>query len=362
MAAPSRAQLEFHARDDEAVEIVALESAGAVAEPAVAHWSSCTTLERVAIHGLDTGDGAGHFLSVGADVLHRRAADLTRNSRQALEPCAVSRDRRGDERDPTARRPRRGTRVSIRVRVGSHAANVHVDHETVESLVGEDDVAAAAEDVHRQTRARAPTSAPRRAAPASRNLTERSALPHRRRACSSSDRRTTSLRSVVMRVMLCVRRVRSSGPLAGDERGRRLLARAHANSIESPGASCPAIGRSAAITDAILGYPPAVWRSAISRIGSPAAGTWIAPNASGSEMGSGPGVTHQRRSFEPISHAIRSRRHAEAHRRERARRLGWKRVGLRARQQAQPARPLAGRIMPLARRGREDRATAGIGS
>src|SRR3954468_18263263 len=61
-------------------------------------------------------------------------------------------------------------------------------------------------------------------------------------------------------------------------------ARVHSvNSIQSPGANCPAVGKSAVITVAIFGYPPVVWRSAISRIGWPDAGTCTEPSGVASE-------------------------------------------------------------------------------
>src|SRR5262249_44976277 len=60
------------------------------------------------------------------------------------------------------------------------------------------------------------------------------------------------------------------------------------NEIVSPGPSWPTTGMSAAITVAIFGYPPAVCRSAISRIGSPDAGTWRTPSGVASEMMSAP--------------------------------------------------------------------------
>src|SRR5262249_11439171 len=61
-----------------------------------------------------------------------------------------------------------------------------------------------------------------------------------------------------------------------------------ANEIVSPGPSWPATGMSAAITVAIFGYPPAVCRSAISRIGSPDAGTWGTPGGGASGMMAAP--------------------------------------------------------------------------
>src|SRR3954465_1451741 len=61
-------------------------------------------------------------------------------------------------------------------------------------------------------------------------------------------------------------------------------ARVHsANSIQSPGANCPAIGRSAVMTVPIFGYPPVVWRSALSKIGCPGPGTSHNPTGGGPE-------------------------------------------------------------------------------
>ncbi len=74
--------------------------------------------------------------------------------------------------------------------------------------------------------------------------------------------------------------------LARDQRGDRFLPRAPCELDESPGASWPASGRSAEMTWPIFGYPPAVCRSAINRIGSPAAGHLNRAHATGSEISS----------------------------------------------------------------------------
>ena len=245
MAGAVTRQLEFHLRDDEAVEIAPLETAGAIAEFAVG-VRELHELERLAIHRFDAGDGARDVLSVGADVLHWRAADLTRNPRQAFEPRAFGGNRRGDERIPRLARTR-AEAGSILARVGTHAAKIHVNDETVETLVREDDVAAAAEDVHGHFRVACPLQH-------IMQLTGVCNVRKRPRFPTDGERAPIRQAHAVIDVHAsCWSETRRSDRSRAMSAAAASWREAQENSMRSPGASCPAIGRSAAITDAILG-------------------------------------------------------------------------------------------------------------
>ena len=91
-------------------------------------------------------DGLGDFLAVGADVLDRGGAGQAGDAGQALQAGQALGERTGDHGVPFFAR-RDGDQPGFAAPV--EAAGRHLDHGAVETLVGYDQVAAAAEDQHR---------------------------------------------------------------------------------------------------------------------------------------------------------------------------------------------------------------------
>ena len=239
-----RRQHVTHPGHDEAMLVP--EAAGAVAEPALVRGED-RGRERVAVDHADVGNRGRDLLPVGADVLDRRAADQTGNAGQALEAGAVGRHclrHEGVPRLPGAG----GEYVAVRLAFHVYAADVHVDDQTGEPLVGNHHVAAAAQHVHRLPALPRPPQcldevllAAGMAEPARRAADSQGAPVgerdiglngHARDACSTS---RSSGRSRAMRAAAASWREQNE------------------NSMTSPGASWPARGRSALMTHAIFG-------------------------------------------------------------------------------------------------------------
>ena len=87
------------AQDDETPAFGGIEDAGAIRKCAgfAAEFAHLPVLEVEYFDGLDR---LRDFLSVGAHVLHRCAADTAWNAAQALDPGAPGSDRMGDEAIP----------------------------------------------------------------------------------------------------------------------------------------------------------------------------------------------------------------------------------------------------------------------
>ena len=83
-----RSECVSDAENDEPSALGRIEDACAVGE-AAGFVAKFANLAVFSVEDLDRLDGLRNFLPVGADVLHRRAADAARNAAQALDARAV---------------------------------------------------------------------------------------------------------------------------------------------------------------------------------------------------------------------------------------------------------------------------------
>jgi hypothetical protein len=136
-------QVERHAQHDEPVGPA--EPAGPVAEtaPLIRHLADIPGHPVVDPH---QGDGLGDLLAVGADVLDRGGAGQPGDAGQALKAGQPLGHAPGHHRVPVLA-GRHGEHA--RPAVPADAARGDLDHGAVEPLVGDHQVAAAAEDQHR---------------------------------------------------------------------------------------------------------------------------------------------------------------------------------------------------------------------
>ena len=124
-----------------------------------------------------------HFLAVRADVLDRRSADGSRNSREALEASQTARH------TPRHHRPRLpGPGGDERRRPSSRCASPNVDlhDQPVEAVIGDHQIAAAAE--HEQRRSVSPLPVMRAFDIVDRSGRATTIAPPRRRRASSAPR------------------------------------------------------------------------------------------------------------------------------------------------------------------------------
>ena len=138
-AVGARAKLERNAQDDPAARAL-FEHAVSIRETA------CVARQRDHVRALSiphahVKERLFHFLSVRADVLHRRRADQTGNARHALGSRKSATDHPRDEVVP--RLARRDVDLAV---VDHDAARGDAYDGAVETFIREDDVAAAAED------------------------------------------------------------------------------------------------------------------------------------------------------------------------------------------------------------------------
>ena len=106
-------------------------------------------MERRAIETLDAHERVGDFLAVRADVLDGRAADGARDARQALDTGPAALDGPLHERVPIDSGA--GGHFWVRAVPKLDPADGDTRDETGEPRVGEHDIAAAAQHVHRET-------------------------------------------------------------------------------------------------------------------------------------------------------------------------------------------------------------------
>src|SRR5262249_47421620 len=87
------------AQDDEAAAEVRVEDAAAIAEFAgvVAQVADAAIFEVEHLHGVD---GLGDFLTISADVLHRRASHAPGNAGKAFDTSKIFADDAGNEGVP----------------------------------------------------------------------------------------------------------------------------------------------------------------------------------------------------------------------------------------------------------------------
>src|SRR4030095_7971354 len=100
-------------------------------------------------------DDARDFLAVRADVLNLRPAYGTWNHGQALHATQVTRHHRADELIPRLTRPDMCDGVAVHLAQGD-SSHHHVQDDTWESFIGDDEVAAAAEHEQREIMLDAP--------------------------------------------------------------------------------------------------------------------------------------------------------------------------------------------------------------
>src|ERR1039457_502867 len=127
----------------------ALEGAGPVAEPAVPP-GQLDHLAAGPVVRMDQGDGLGDLLAVGADVLDGRGPGQARDAGQALQPGQPPGHAGGHHRVPVL--PRRHSHRHPAARDGVLPADPlggHVDHRAGEAVVGDHQIASAAEDQQR---------------------------------------------------------------------------------------------------------------------------------------------------------------------------------------------------------------------
>src|SRR6185369_7842242 len=98
-------------------------------------------LARRAVERFDAVDRLADVLAVCADVLDRRRAGESGDARETLDAGEVSLDRHRHERVPRlARRDLRDVIAKL------DTTKLHPDHESFEAVVGDQKIAAAAED------------------------------------------------------------------------------------------------------------------------------------------------------------------------------------------------------------------------
>ncbi len=238
------AQPEPHLAHDEPPGVFALEPAHAVTELTLGVGERDERL-RASIEGGDVVDGVAHLLPVGAHVLNRRAADAARNARQALDARQPAAHGSGDHTVPWLPRPGAHERV-VAVAREIDAAHVDLRHQSVESAIGDDEIAAAAQHEQLDAPLAGPPVRGRHvlhgacAGEPARGSTDakRGERGQRRRWApgrTCAHRSARSLASCAARAAIASARVQSW------------------NSTQSPGASWPASGRSAVMTVAICG-------------------------------------------------------------------------------------------------------------
>ena len=134
-----------------------LEPAPPVAEPAVRTGQRADP-PLVTVVGAHPGDGVGDLLAVGADVLDRGGADPARDPRQGLDAPPLLGDGALHQLVPVL--PGRHGDHGAAAGVGLHLdpPGGDVDHEPVEPVVADDEVAAAPEHQHRLPRSSAPAT------------------------------------------------------------------------------------------------------------------------------------------------------------------------------------------------------------
>ena len=108
------AQGKIHAQDDIAVFVRRVEDAGAVGEPAIG-VAQVHQLMSIAVQRADLGDDFPDVFAVGSDVLHRSAADGSRDPAEAFDARKIPGDAVLHERVPLDSRRSRNPAAAFRV-------------------------------------------------------------------------------------------------------------------------------------------------------------------------------------------------------------------------------------------------------
>ena len=140
------------AENDEPSALGRIENAGAVGE-AAGFVAKFANLAVFSIENFDRLDGLGNFLSVGADVLYRRAAHAAGDAAQALDACAVRHDGVGDEAVPGFSGAHVEKNFAFVIVTGAlvDAGDCDLQDQPGPAGIGHDQIAAAAQNKERQT-------------------------------------------------------------------------------------------------------------------------------------------------------------------------------------------------------------------
>ena len=142
-------QAEADAQDDIATLFCGVEDAGPIGETAFGVLQRDDRV-RLRVVSRDLFDRFRNLLPLGADVLHRRAADRSRNAAQIFNAGAVVGNGGGDEAVPFFARADVELDVVLPIVAVVDARNVDADDESLKTFVCNHEIAAAAQDEERQ--------------------------------------------------------------------------------------------------------------------------------------------------------------------------------------------------------------------